>query len=548
MVESNPPADRGIGRAIWFFVALGISLRIARYAMNFPIWWDEAFVAVNFLRRDYLDLLRPLDYGQVGPLLFLWAELSAVRLWGFSELSLRAFPMACAVLSVPLFRFAAGRVLSGLPLLLAVAVFAVSYHPIRHSADIKPYASDVLVSTLLLAMALQWYREPRRAGWLWGLVAVVPMALGLSNPAVFVAGGIGLAIGPGAWRAGRSARLAGVSMLLVTAATFFALYFGFTRAQAEATLPGMRGYWSEAFPPVGDPLAILKWVVMVHAGDMLSYPCGGDRGGSGLSLLLLLAGVVALWRSRQKTVLAACLIPFGLALLAATLRRYPYGDAARTMQYLAPATCLLIGAGAAACLSRISKAGGKTRALRMSLLALAMIGIVPTVAELWHPYRSVHSDQARRFAREFWPEVARGAEVACLRWDLGIDRWDTIDLDVAVYLCNQAIYAPQRQADRHPLRASLATGRPLRVVRSKAEAVDDAPAWLEPLQRRYTLRRRVSIVVDMAGPGASRSRPERYEVFEFWPRPSALTIGPDTFPRFSASASSAIGSARGPRR
>ena len=52
--------------------------------MNYPLWWDEAFVAVNFIRRDYLDLLRPLNYGQVCPILFLWCELTVVKILGFS--------------------------------------------------------------------------------------------------------------------------------------------------------------------------------------------------------------------------------------------------------------------------------------------------------------------------------------------------------------------------------------------------------------------------------------------------------------------------------
>ena len=74
-------------------MGLGVLLRIARYLMDYPLWWDEAFVAVNFIRRDYLDLLRPLDYGQVCPILFLWCELAIVKLLGFSEWSLRLFPL-----------------------------------------------------------------------------------------------------------------------------------------------------------------------------------------------------------------------------------------------------------------------------------------------------------------------------------------------------------------------------------------------------------------------------------------------------------------------
>ena len=146
--------DRRLEWATWAFVGLGVLLRIVRYAMDYPLWWDEAFVAVNFIRRDYLDLLRPLDYGQVCPILFLWAELTVVKLLGFSEWSLRLFPLVCAIASVVLFRHVAGRVVRGVPLLLAVAIFAVAYHPIRHAADVKPYASDLLAALALLAPAL----------------------------------------------------------------------------------------------------------------------------------------------------------------------------------------------------------------------------------------------------------------------------------------------------------------------------------------------------------------------------------------------------------
>ena len=170
-------ADRWLTRATWAFVGLGVALRLMRYLMDYPLWWDEAFVAVNFIRRDYIGLLRPLDYGQVSPILFLWSELTFVKLLGFSEWSLRLFPLACAVASVFLFRHVASRVVRGVPLLLAVAIFATSFHPILHAADVKPYASDLLAALILLAMAVEWRRAPERAGWIWGLAAAAPICL-----------------------------------------------------------------------------------------------------------------------------------------------------------------------------------------------------------------------------------------------------------------------------------------------------------------------------------------------------------------------------------
>src|SRR4051812_37786872 len=79
----------GVSRAIAAFLLLGCALRIIRYAQNLPLWSDECFLAVNFIKRGYLDLLRPLDNGQIAPFLYLWVERLVLDLAGFSEWSLR---------------------------------------------------------------------------------------------------------------------------------------------------------------------------------------------------------------------------------------------------------------------------------------------------------------------------------------------------------------------------------------------------------------------------------------------------------------------------
>lgn len=520
--------DRRVRQATAAFVALGVALRVARYLMNYPLWWDEAFVAVNLLRRGYLDLLRPLDYGQVCPILFLWAELTAVKLFGVSEWSLRLVPLACAVASVFLFRVAAGLVLRGVPLLLAVAVFAVSFHPIRHAADVKPYAGDLLAALVLLTLALAWWRSPRRAVWLWALAAAAPVALAGSHPAVFVAGGVGLGLAPAVVRSGsRGVQLAYSAFVLATAATFLGLFVVFTGAQASATLATMQAQWGQGFPPLDDPVGLARWVVSVHTGGMLAYPCGGERGASAATLALLAAGSVVLWRRGRGTVAGVCLAPFAVALLAAALRRYPYGGVAhgtcaRVMQYVVPSVCLLTGLGAAAVLARVPRPGLRFRVLRGGLVALGLVGVVPLALDATHPYRAAHAWHARRFAREFWPAVGRGAEPVCLRWDLGLGAWDSTDLNVAVYLCNQAIYSPRRRPGPRP---EETPARPLRCVLSLS-GPDDARvvARLDGARPGYRLKGRKVVDVNMADP-ASRSRIERYVVYDFEPVAPGLAAG-----------------------
>jgi hypothetical protein len=531
-VEEDLPASRTAERlrqATFAFVVLGVLVRIARYSMNYPLWWDEAFVAVNFIRRDYFDLLRPLDYGQVCPILFLWAELTFIKLLGFSEWSLRLFPLACAVLSVPLFRHVAGRFLQGVPLVLAVAIFAVSYHPVRHAADVKPYASDLLAALGLLALAGEWLRSRDRAGWMWGLAVIAPVAISLSHPANFVAGGIIVAFAPVVVRARRPLVMtAYMTFTVATLGTFLLLYAFFTHAQSAATLAAMQTQWAAAFPPLNDPAKLARWLVAAHTGSMFAYPCGGENGASSATLVLFAAGAVVLWRRRERVSLLVCVAPFGMALAAAAMKRYPYGGGvtdgspARVLQYAAPSICLLAGLGLATLMEFVRDPRVRLGVLRAGLLSFVVIGLEPLAAESFHPYRTVHAQKARQFARRFWPEVGRQAETVCLRWDQGLCEWNSTNLNVAVYLCNQMIYSPKRHDGIKPAAHEISENRPLRCIVALADPADSRVRhWLDAMKEDYRLRLWRTFNVNMAEPKSKR-RTEQYTVYEFVPKAAPM--------------------------
>ncbi len=524
---------RRLAVATWAFVAVGIALRLLRYALNFPLWGDEAFVAVNLIDRSYRDLLQPLRYGQICPLLFLWAERAAVSAFGFNELSLRLFPLVCGVLGMVLFHRMASRLLRGLPLLLAVGIFAVTLHPIRHAAEVKPYASDLLASLALLTMSLEWWRDRERTAWLWGLVAAAPIALGLSHPAAFVAGGVALGLVVPVWKTGRwSARIPFLLFVASTAGSFLTLYVLFTAAQGQGmVLRGLRAYWAASFPPLENPWKLPAWLVSIHTGTMFAYPWGGARGSSSLTTLLVAGGVVILWRKGWRAPLALLLGPFAFTFVAAALKRYPYGGEARQMQFVAPAICMLTGVGTAALLRAVPRPGLRLALVRVCILLLVVTGADRIRRDLATPYRNLYDHQVRRFARRFWPEQARRAELLCLRWDYGIVDRSAPNLRTAVYLCNQAIYSPQRRQGGPRLDA-VSAEHPLRCVLYHEIRPEnpDVVAWLGQMSSRYSLRRTDRIELDTSGATAG-PKTERLLVFEFVPRPSetvALTTGSTT--------------------
>jgi hypothetical protein len=234
------PASITTTRMVWLFVGIGVALRLTRYLLGFPLWGDEYQLAANFLDRDFADLLRPLENNQVAPLGFLGIELAATRIFGFSELSLRLFPAMCAIASVFLFRFVASRLIRGLPLVFAMAIFAVAYYPIRLGAEVKPYASDLMWSLALTAFVVSWWRNPQQTRWLWLLTCVAPIALAISFPAAFITGGLSLGIAWTLWRNRQTSETRGGwvawgAFNLVVAVSFLCLLRLSVGAQYDAT-------------------------------------------------------------------------------------------------------------------------------------------------------------------------------------------------------------------------------------------------------------------------------------------------------------------------
>ena len=250
--------------------------------------------------------------------------------------------------------------------------------------------------------------------------------------------------------------------------------------------------WVNSFPPLDSIVGFVRWLVVVHTGDMLAYPCGGERGGSTVGLIACVVGSVVLWRGRDRAILACLLAPLGLAMLAAALRLYPYGgpafaprlvgsDHAVRRAGLALLALRASGSVLPVCSDLIPSRVARGRLLRLGCAGLVAVGVVPLVGSFQRPYRAYHAEAARDFARRFWPEIGRGAEVACLRWDYGVADWDSIHLGIAVSLCNEAIYSPSRKnggpnwnavSEEHPLRCVLGRSHPRPMVH-------EVLAWLQ---------------------------------------------------------------------
>ncbi len=518
----EPGWDEGrVARWVGVFLALGVALRLLRFALNHPLWRDEAYLAWNVLDRDYAGLTKPLDYQQVCPLLFLWIEKAVVQALGFREWSLRLVPTAAAVAGLFVLRHVARRLFRGVAVAIAVAILAVGFTPIRHGGEVKPYATDFLVASSLIGLAVEWLRTPGRVRFLWALAALGPVAVGISNPSIFVAAGVAVVLAGPVLRTRSPRRTVPFAAFgMATAATFLVLLRWVNAPQGESVMPWMRVYWAKAFPPPS-PLGLVGWLARAHTSQMFAYPAGGDVGASALTTGLVVAAVAAYLRRGSRTVLALLLAPFAMGLAAAFLGRYPYGGSARTMQYVAPSIILMAGLGAAVLLARLPRPAWRARAPAWALSGLAAVGVGMMARDATHPYMEPIDRDGRDFARRLWAEESSGAELVCARTDLRLPldplvwRGDR----AAVYLCHQAIYSPRHRAKAPPRLDRVSDTHPLRLVvfgetRGDAEIV---ARWIAERAGRFTLRsRRVRVLNEGLRRGKALAE-DRYVIYELGP-------------------------------
>jgi hypothetical protein len=394
-------------------VVVGVGWRTFRYLLQLPIWGDEAFVALNLLDRGYLDLLKPLRFAQVAPVLFMWSELTVFRTLGGSELALRLLPFVAGLASLAVFwKFLKVVGVGRLPAVLALGILSVSYYPVRHSCEIKPYSLDLLMSLCLLLAAARWLAEPDRLRRLLALVILVPLVLALSYPAVFVAGAVSIALLPTVFRrTGWQVRAVYLLYNIAMGGTFLGIYCVVGRGQFTSTGGSANPFWEMWFPP-SQPWPLAKWLIAVHTGNLFAYPFGGHDGGSTLTLVLCLIGAYALAQSRRWSLLLLCTSPFALTFVAAAMHRYPYGGSARVAQHLAPTICLLAACGAAASIVWPPRLGVAPRTAAVTLLAgLAVIGVIGIARDVIKPYKTDGDRQVRQIIRDIVADSDPGDEI-----------------------------------------------------------------------------------------------------------------------------------------
>ena len=384
-------STRAITRCTILLLIVGLAARLLRYALDFPIWGDEAMLAVNFAWLDYRQLTQGLHLTQVAPLLFVWGERTAYLWLGPDEYSLRLLPLLAGVGSLLLYWHLTRVLLPPLARLFAVGFMAAAIWPVGMCNLIKPYSFDLLMALALLVPAAHWLNQPQQRRWLILLTVITPIALLGSYTAVLVAGAVSLALARPVWRECRGTRawfaaynVAMIAGFLATSAVANGQLS--TTTHGTSTEAGMAQYWNDNFPPA-NPLSAVVWGILQTLGQMTAYPAGSANGGSAITVFLCIVGIIH-WCRRGKGALVMLLTaPIALNLVAAILHRYPYG-VGRLSQHLAPGICLLAGLGLAVMIVHVIRpVRSKLHVTIGAVIVFLALGVGLMVRDVVKPYR-----------------------------------------------------------------------------------------------------------------------------------------------------------------
>ena len=338
----------------WALIVLGIALRLRGYFSGRSLWTDEATLALNIATRSFAGLAQPLDYHQTAPLGYLWAARAATGLFGVSEPSLRlvALLAGCGLLFVIL---GLGRRLAGRRAGLAVlALTALSPALVYYSAEAKPYASDALVTALLLWAATAALGRKPDARSTAALALAGAAAVWCSAPAILVLSALGAVLVATGLRSRSRPRLVQAAVAGAAWVTSFAGAWLVVYRQASESAY-MRDYWDGAFLSLASARALarsLKESSEVVWSLFVAAPSSALRPRVELALLAALALAVAglavagferIRRTHRSAAAWIVAAPVLVAAAASLADLYPV--ATRLVLFLVPPLLLLVGAG-----------------------------------------------------------------------------------------------------------------------------------------------------------------------------------------------------------
>jgi len=355
-IENQPKMKKGfrIERAvITITVSIGVLLVLFQFVVNRSLWRDEAMLALNIINKSHFELLKPLDFLQVAPVLFLQIEKVFSVLIPNSEYGLRLFPLISYLLSLFFFYKIIRLLHSNFnAIIFSISLFVFNATLIYYASEVKQYMTDVLVLTAAYYFILKKYRSEKNEYYFLGAVGAISIFLSNVAPIILFTAGIYLL--HKSWQTDKQRVLPILGVSFIWAATFSAYFFIFI--YNHPLRKGMVDFWSlSSFLPT-NPFSIefyefllQKFVMVVKMNSStailpifhrpLYYFIAMDA----LLVILILIGGIHLFRKKRFDLLILTTTPFIVQLILSGLKLYPFDT--RLLLYTCPLIVIISSFG-----------------------------------------------------------------------------------------------------------------------------------------------------------------------------------------------------------
>ncbi len=314
----------------------GFVLALIQLLMNRSLWLDEAYLALSIVHKSPVELLQPLYYCQVAPILFLQMEKLCSSIFANSEFGLRLFPFVNYCLSLILFHKIVHLLFKNIyARLFALSLFVFCGPLIYYASEVKQYMSDVLVFLAFYYFTLKNYEDEKNR--YRTLTAVGFISIFLSNIApiaLFTEGSYFLFI---YIRNKKQIPKQLIITFFIWIITYFAYYFLFVYHHPAQSM--MVNYWSSnnGFMPI-NPFEKKLYSSLFERTRTFFTLFFGLSGRIVLPILFLIGGIFLI-KSKQISLVILLLLPITLHWFLSALRLYPFD--ARLILYACPLLILV---------------------------------------------------------------------------------------------------------------------------------------------------------------------------------------------------------------
>ncbi len=297
-------------------------LRFDAYLLNNSFFTDEVLLAFNTLSKSYLSLLKPLDFFQSAPYLFLVFTKLIVSNFGVNELCFRFIPFVSGIFSVIVFYKLCNLILkTSLSKYIALISFGLNYQLLFYSQTFKQYSTDVLLALLFVYFAIKYNNKIQtiKQFTMFGIFCTI--GLFTSFPLFFVIPAIFITM----FILNKNKRLKIIYSSIYPITAIFIYYFYNLRFVKNST--HLLNYWTNGFD-------VFSLNMYKNCFDFLFFY---DH----FHILLFILVIIGLYYTFKKNTMYFYIIVFTLlfGLIAAFLKLYPFEN--RLILYIIPFIILL---------------------------------------------------------------------------------------------------------------------------------------------------------------------------------------------------------------